>query len=124
MVRLAGVQLPGKKRVQIGLTYIFGIGKSVATDLLNELNINLDTKVDDLTEAELGKLRDAIAKIQTEGDLRRKVQMDVKRLQEIGSYRGYRHRRNLPVRGQRTKTNSRTKRGKRKTITNKKKATK
>lgn len=116
MARLAGVQLPVDKRVEIGLTYIYGIGRQTAKNILNELNINLNTKVKDLTEADLAKLRDALSKLQTEGDLRRKVQMDVKRLQDIGSYRGFRHRRRLPVRGQRTKTNARTKRGKKVTV--------
>ena len=116
MARLCGVQIPTEKRVVISLTYIYGIGPSTSKKLLNELNINLDTKVKDLTEGDLAKLRDALAKMQTEGDLRRKVQMDVKRLQEIGSYRGFRHRRHLPVRGQRTKTNARTKRGKKQTM--------
>jgi small subunit ribosomal protein S13 len=114
-VRLCGVLIPIEKRVEIGLTYIYGIGPKISKKLLNELNINLNTKVKDLTETELGKLREALTKHQTEGDLRRKVQMDVKRLQEIGSYRGFRHRRGLPVRGQKTKTNARTKRGKKKT---------
>jgi small subunit ribosomal protein S13 len=108
------------KRVEVALTYIYGVGRNVSRSLLKELNISLDTRVKDLTEAELAKLRDALAKFQTEGDLRRKVQMNVKRLQDIGSYRGYRHRRGLPARGQRTKTNARTKRGKKKTVANKK----
>lgn len=112
MARLCGVQLPTEKRVEIGLTYIHGIGRSLSKTILKDLNINLDTRVKDLTEDELGRLRDALAKIQTEGDLRRKVQMDMKRLQDIGSYRGYRHRKRLPSRGQKTKTNARTRRGK------------
>lgn len=116
MARLAGVQLPLEKRIEIGLTYIYGIGRPLSKTILNELNISLDTKVKDLTEADLGKLRDALTKIITEGDLRRKVQTDVKRLQDIGSYRGFRHKRRLPVRGQRTKTNARTKRGKKVTV--------
>lgn len=116
MARLCGVQIPTEKRVEIGLTYIYGVGRSASKKLLKELNINLDTKVKDLTEGELAKLREALAKLITEGDLRRKVQMDVKRLQDIGSYRGFRHRRRLPVRGQRTKTNARTKRGKKVTV--------
>jgi len=124
MARIAGVQLPNDKRVQIGLTYVYGIGRPMATRILKELNINLDTKVKDLTEAEEAKIRDAVAKITTEGDLRRKIQMDIGRLQEIGSYIGFRHRRRLPVHGQRTKTNARTKRGKRLTIAGKKKETK
>lgn len=124
MARIAGVQLPNDKRVQIGLTYVYGIGRPMATRILKELNINLDAKVKDLTEAEEAKIRDAVAKITTEGDLRRKIQMDIGRLQEIGSYIGFRHRRRLPVHGQRTKTNARTKRGKRLTIAGKKKETK
>ncbi len=116
MVRLCGVQIPMKKRVEVGLTYIHGVGRPTAKALLNELNINLDTKVESLTEDEQAKLREALAKMRTEGDLRRKVQMDVKRLQDIGSYRGYRHKKRLPARGQRTKTNARTKRGRRMTM--------
>jgi small subunit ribosomal protein S13 len=116
MVRLAGVQLPMEKRIAIGLTYIYGVGRPLAQTILTELGINLNTKVKDLTEDELAKLRDALTKIRTEGDLRRKVQMDVKRLQDIASYRGNRHKRRLPVRGQRTKTNARTKRGRRMTM--------
>lgn len=116
MVRLAGVQLPMEKRVEVGLTYIHGVGRQLSKTMLTELNINFDTKVKDLTEDELAKLRDALTKIRTEGDLRRKVQMDIKRLQDIGSYRGYRHKKRLPARGQRTKTNARTKRGRRMTM--------
>jgi small subunit ribosomal protein S13 len=124
MARLAGVQLPTEKRIAIGLTYIYGIGRPRAIELLKELKINENIRVKDLSEGDVAKLRDAIAKLQVEGDLRRKVQMDVKRLQDAGTYRGYRHRRGLPVRGQRTKTNARTKRGKRQTIANKKIETK
>lgn len=116
MVRLAGVQIPMEKRVEIGLTYVHGIGRSLSKSILNELNISLDKKVKDLTEDDLAKLRDALVKIRTEGDLRRKVQMDIKRLQDISSYRGHRHKRRLPARGQRTKTNARTKRGRRMTM--------
>lgn len=116
MVRLAGVQLPMEKRVEVGLTYIHGVGRSISKNMLNELNISLEKKVKDLTEDELAKLRDALTKLRTEGDLRRKVQMDIKRLQDIGSYRGYRHKKRLPARGQRTKTNARTKRGRRMTM--------
>lgn len=116
MVRLCGVQLPMEKRVEIGLTYIHGVGRPLSKTILDELNINLNTKVKDLTEDEQAKLRDALTKIRTEGDLRRKIQIDVKRLQDIGSYRGYRHKKRLPARGQRTKTNARTKRGKRMTM--------
>ncbi len=116
MVRLAGVQLPMEKRVEVGLTYIHGVGRPLSKTILTELNINFDTKVKDLTEDELAKLRDALTKVRTEGDLRRKVQLDIKRLQDIGSYRGYRHKKRLPARGQRTKTNARTKRGRRMTM--------
>ena len=116
MVRLAGVQIPMEKRIAIGLTYIYGVGRPLAETILNELNISLDKKVKDLTEEDLAKLREALTKLRTEGDLRRKVQMDVKRLQDISSYRGNRHKRRLPVRGQRTKTNARTKRGRRMTM--------
>lgn len=116
MVRLAGVQIPMEKRVEVGLTYVYGVGRQLAKTILNELNISLDKKVKDLSEEDLAKLRDALTKLRTEGDLRRKVQMDVKRLQDIASYRGYRHKRRLPVRGQRTKTNARTKRGRRMTM--------
>lgn len=124
MARFAGVNLPNDKRVEIGLTYVYGIGHSTSKKILKSLNINMDTRVKDLTEAEEAKLRDVIGKMMTEGDLRRKVQSDVKRLQEIGSYRGFRHRRKLPLRGQRTKTNARTKRGKKVAIAGKKKETK
>jgi small subunit ribosomal protein S13 len=124
MARIAGINLPKEKRIEVGLTYIYGIGRKLSAKILNELKINKDTKVKDLTENEIAKLRERIEKIPTEGDLRRKVSMDIKRLQDIGSYRGYRHRRKLPVRGQRTRTNSRTKRGKRVTVANKKIATK
>lgn len=116
MARLCGVQLPDAKRVEIGLTYIYGIGRPLSKQILRDANINLNTKVKDLTEAELAKLRDSLTKILTEGELRRKTQIDVKRLQDIGSYKGYRHKRRLPVRGQRTKTNARTKRGKKVTV--------
>ena len=116
MVRLAGVQIPMEKRIAIGLTYIYGVGRPLAETILGELNISLDKKVKDLTEEDLAKLREALTKLRTEGDLRRKVQMDVKRLQDISSYRGSRHKRRLPARGQRTKTNARTKRGRRMTM--------
>ncbi len=116
MVRLCGVQLPMEKRVEVGLTYIHGVGRPLSRTILTELNINFDKKVKDLSEDDQAKLRDALTKIRTEGDLRRKVQIDIKRLQDIGSYRGYRHKKRLPARGQRTKTNARTKRGKRMTM--------
>lgn len=125
MARIAGVNLPKEKRIEIGLTSIFGIGRSVACEILADIGLDKNVKVKDLKDEEVAKLREAIGKLTTEGDLRRKSSMDIKRLQDIGSYRGFRHRKKLPVRGQRTKTNARTKRGgKRMTITNKKIATK
>ena len=124
MARIAGVNLPKEKRIEVGLTYIYGIGRRLSKKLLTDLKIDLNVKVKDLSEAEVGKLRDAIGKMASEGDLRRKTGMDVKRLQDIGSYRGFRHRKKLPVRGQRTKTNARTKKGKKVTIANKKIAAK
>lgn len=124
LARIAGVTLPKGKQIRVALTYIHGIGRKLSHQLLDELNIDEQTKVDDLTEEEINRLRERIARIPTEGDLRRKVQMDIKRLQEIGSYRGYRHRKGLPVRGQKTKKNARTRKGKKKTVANKKIATK
>ena len=122
MARIAGVDLPREKRVEIGLTYIFGIGRTSATKILEETGINPDTRVKDLTEEEVIKLRDLIDKnYKVEGDLRRSVALDIKRLVEIGCYRGLRHRKGLPVRGQRTKTNARTRKGPKRTIANKKK---
>lgn len=122
MARIAGVDLPRDKRVEIGLTYIYGIGKTTAQRILAMTGINPDTRVRDLTEDEVSKLRDAIDKnVKVEGDLRREVAMNIKRLSEIGCYRGIRHRRGLPVRGQRTKTNARTRKGPRRTVANKKK---
>ena len=122
MARIAGVDLPRDKRVEIGLTYIFGIGRKTATDILAATEINPDTRVRDLTEDEVSKLREYIDHNCTvEGDLRRNVAFDIKRLIEIGSYRGLRHRKGLPVRGQRSKTNARTRKGPKKTIANKKK---
>ena len=122
MARIAGVDLPREKRVEIGLTYVYGIGRSSATKILESTGINPDTRVKDLTEEEIGKIRDAIdANFTVEGDLRREVALNIKRLVEIGSYRGIRHRRGLPVRGQRTKTNARTRKGPKRTIANKKK---
>ena len=120
MARIAGINLPKEKRIEIGLTYIYGIGRNASIKLLKELKIDPNVKVKDLAEPEVAKLREAIGKITTEGDLRRKSSMDIKRLQDIGSYRGFRHRKKLPVRGQRTKTNARTKKGKKVTIANKK----
>lgn len=122
MARIAGTDLPREKRVEIGLTYIFGIGRSSANEILAATGINPDTRVKDLSEDEVSKLRDYIDKNYTvEGDLRREVALDIKRLIEIGSYRGLRHRRGLPVRGQRSKTNARTRKGPKRTIANKKK---
>ena len=126
MARIAGVNLPLQKRVEVGLTYIYGIGRSTSNELLDELKISRDTYVRDLTEDEVGKLRDAIDRnLTVEGDLRRERSQDIKRLMEIGCYRGLRHRRGLPVRGQNTKTNARTRKGpKRMQVAGKKKATK
>jgi small subunit ribosomal protein S13 len=111
MARIAGVNIPVNKRVEIGLTYIFGIGRSTAQDILAETKIGPDTSVKDLTEEEVMRLREAVERREVEGDLRRDRSQDLKRLMEIGSYRGLRHRRGLPVRGQRTKTNARGRKG-------------
>ncbi|MCH4072427.1 30S ribosomal protein S13 [Pseudoramibacter sp.] len=117
MARIAGVDLPRDKRVEVGLTYIYGIGRATSQQILKEVNINPDTRVKDLTEAEVGALRNILdEKYTVEGDLRREVNMNIKRLIEIGSYRGMRHRRGLPVRGQRSKTNARTRKGPKKTV--------
>jgi small subunit ribosomal protein S13 len=124
MARIAGVNLPKDKRVVAALTAIFGIGKSHAKDIIEQTKINPDTKIQDLSEEEVGTLRETIGKMTTEGDLKRKVALDVKRLQEIGAYRGVRHKKGLPCRGQRTRYNSRTKKGKKKTVANKKTVTK
>jgi len=124
MARIAGVNLPKEKRVLVGLTAIYGIGRSISMKLLEEANVDPMTKVQDLTEDQLARLREKIEKMPVEGDLRRKTQMDIKHLQEVGTYRGYRHRRGLPVRGQKTKKNARTRKGKKKTVANKKIATK
>jgi small subunit ribosomal protein S13 len=122
MARIAGVDLPRDKRVVVALTYIFGIGRSSANKILSETGIDENTRVRDLTEDEAAKLREYIDKtIKVEGDLRREVSLNIKRLIEIGSFRGVRHRRGLPVRGQRTKTNARTRKGPRRTVANKKK---
>ncbi|MCI8775915.1 MAG: 30S ribosomal protein S13 [Porcipelethomonas sp.] len=122
MARIAGIDLPKEKRVEIGLTYIFGIGRQTATTILKETGVNPDTRVKDLSEEDVAKLRDYIDKnIIVEGDLRRETALNIKRLVEIGCYRGVRHRKGLPVRGQRTKTNARTRKGPVKTIANKKK---
>lgn len=116
MVRISGVNLPNEKRIEIALTYVYGIGRSTSKQILAELNISLDTKAKDLTENDEKKIRDAVAKFQTEGDLRRKKSLDIKRLQDIGSYRGFRHRRRLPLRGQRTQCNARTMRGRKRNV--------
>ena len=122
MARIAGVDLPREKRVEIGLTYIFGIGRATSDKILADTGINPDTRVKDLTEADEAKLREIIGHSYTvEGDLRRDVAMDIKRLTEIGCYRGIRHRKGLPVRGQRSKTNARTRKGPKRTVANKKK---
>ncbi len=122
MARIAGVDLPREKRVEVGLTYVFGIGLPSSKKILAEAGVNPDTRVKDLTEAEVQKLREIIDREYTvEGDLRRNVALDIKRLMEIGCYRGIRHRKGLPVRGQKTKTNARTRKGPKRTIANKKK---
>ncbi len=122
MARLAGVDLPRDKRIEIGLTYIYGIGRSQSVRILSEAGVNPDTRVRDLTDEEVSKIKDVIDNTCTvEGDLRRQVAMDIKRLQEIGCYRGIRHRKGLPVRGQNTKNNARTRKGPRRTVANKKK---
>ncbi|GAA0772206.1 30S ribosomal protein S13 [Clostridium subterminale] len=122
MARIAGIDLPKEKRVEIGLTYIFGIGLPKSHEILEATGVNPDTRIKDLTEDEVNTLRDYVNKnIMVEGDLRRKVALDIKRLKEIGCYRGIRHRRGLTVRGQKTKTNARTRKGPKKTIVGKKK---
>ena len=122
MARIAGVDLPREKRIEIALTYIYGIGRNIADDIIENTGVNPDTRVKDLTEDDIGKLRDYIDhNLKVEGDLRREVSMNIKRLMEIGCYRGLRHRRGLPVRGQRSKTNARTRKGPKRTIANKKK---
>jgi small subunit ribosomal protein S13 len=122
MARIAGVDIPNDKRVVISLTYVYGIGKPLAQEILKTINISEDRRVKDLSEEELTKIRNEVAKYKVEGDLRREVALNIKRLSEIGSYRGLRHRKGLPVRGQSTKTNARTRKGPRRTIANKKKA--
>lgn len=124
MARIAGVNLPKEKRIEAGLTAIYGIGRSLSRQILEKLKIEKDKKVKDLSDNDITKLREEITKMPTEGDLRRKIALDIKNLQEIGCYRGMRHKKGLPSRGQRTKTNARTKKGKRKTVANKKIATK
>jgi small subunit ribosomal protein S13 len=123
MARVAGVDLPPNKRAEIGLTYIYGIGRSRSASILKEANVNVDTRVRDLTEDDLGRIRSIIeVQGEIEGDLRKRIQMDIKRLMDIGAYRGLRHRRGLPVRGQRTHTNARTRKGPRRATIAKKKA--
>ena len=123
MARISGVDLPREKRIEIGLTYVYGIGRVRASKILAEAEVNPDTRVKDLTDEEVGKIRDAIDElnINVEGDLRREIALNIKRLQEIGCYRGIRHRKGLPVRGQKTKTNARTRKGPKRTVANKKK---
>ena len=122
MARINGVDLPREKRVEIGLTYVYGIGRVSSNKILKEANVNHDTRVRDLTDEEVARIRDVIdASYTVEGDLRREIALNIKRLQEIGCYRGIRHRKGLPVRGQKTKTNARTRKGPKKTVANKKK---
>jgi len=123
MARIAGVDLPRNKRVEIGLTYIYGVGLATSQQILDTVNINPDTRIKDLSEDEVVRLRETIDReCVVEGDLRREIGLNIKRLQEIGCYRGLRHRRNLPVHGQRTRTNARTKRGTRRTVAGRKRA--
>ena len=126
MARIEGVDLPRDKRIEIGLTYIYGIGRATANRILAECGVNPDTRVRDITDDEVKKITEAIDKlgVMVEGDLRREVALNIKTLQEIGCYRGIRHRKGLPVRGQNTKNNARTRKGRKKTVANKKKATK
>jgi small subunit ribosomal protein S13 len=121
MARISGVDIPRDKRIVISLTYVFGIGKSTAQKILAAAGVSEETRTKDLTEDELGRIRTEVANIKTEGDLRREVALNIKRLQEIGSYRGMRHRRGLPTRGQNTRNNARTRKGPRRTVANKKK---
>ena len=124
MARIAGVDIPKNKRGVIALTYIFGIGKSRAVEILEKAQVSQDTKVQDWNDEQIGAIRDAVSSFKIEGELRSEVSLNIKRLMDIGCYRGIRHRAGLPLRGQRTKNNSRTRKGKRKTVANKKKATK
>ncbi len=124
MARIAGVDIPKQKRGVIALTYIFGVGKSRAKEILEKSGVSEDKKVTEWNDDEIGKIRDAVAAYTIEGELRSETQLNIKRLMDIGCYRGIRHRSGLPLRGQRTKNNSRTRKGKRKTVANKKKATK
>ncbi|MBP2024932.1 30S ribosomal protein S13 [Peptoniphilus stercorisuis] len=120
MARIAGIDLPREKRVEIGLTYIYGIGRKRSQEILTNADVDFNTRVKDLTEAELARLRDEIDKYHVEGDLRRDIAMNIKRLREINCYRGVRHKRGLPVRGQKTKTNARTRKGPKKLVSKKK----
>lgn len=124
MARIGGVELPKNKRVEVALAYIFGVGIPLSKRILKETGVNPDTRVKDLTEGDIIKLRDAISRHSIEGDLRREISLNIKKLVEIGTYRGQRHRKNLPTRGQRTRTNARTRRGRRKTIAGKKQVAK
>jgi len=124
MARIAGVDIPKQKRGVIALTYIFGIGKSRAQDILEKAGVSEDKKVNEWNDEEIGNIREAVGSFKIEGELRSEIQLSIKRLMDIGCYRGIRHRAGLPLRGQRTKNNSRTRKGKRKTVANKKKATK
>ena len=124
MARIAGIDLPKNKRGVIGLTYIFGIGKSRAKEILSRAQVNEDTKVSEWNDDEITRIREVVASYKIEGELRSEIQLNIKRLMDIGCYRGIRHRNGLPLRGQKTKNNSRTGKGKRKTVANKKKATK
>ncbi|NER15187.1 30S ribosomal protein S13 [Leptobacterium flavescens] len=124
MARIAGVDIPKQKRGVISLTYIYGIGRSRAQEILQKAQVSEDTKVSDWNDDEIGRIRDAVSSYTIEGELRSEVQLNIKRLMDIGCYRGIRHRSGLPLRGQKTKNNSRTRKGKRKTVANKKKATK
>lgn len=122
MARIAGIELPRNKRIEVALTYIFGVGRSLSQDVLQKAGVDLNTRTDDLTDAEVAKIREVIdGGCQVEGDLRRVVTTNIKRLMDLGCYRGLRHRRGLPVRGQKTKTNARTRKGPRKTVSGKKK---
>ena len=123
MARIAGVDLPREKRIEIGLTYVYGIGRSTSNKILKEAGVNPDTRVRDITDEEVKKITGALEKlnVMVEGDLRREIALNIKRLQEIGCYRGIRHRKGLPVRGQKTKTNARTRKGPKRTVANKKK---
>jgi len=121
MARIAGVDIPRDKRVVIALTYVYGIGRTVSQQILSSADVSENTRVRELSEDELGRIRTEVAKVKTEGDLRREIALNIKRLQEIGSYRGMRHRRGLPTRGQNTRNNARTRKGPRRTVANKKK---